>query len=99
MALGWPSVDLMLEGMSAVEYNNWVARYSVEPFPEDRADMRNAQLMQAVIAASGSKKIPTIEELLPDWWQELTANQPQTPAQIQARMKLLAAMMKGKKKD
>lgn len=95
MALGWPSVELMLAGMSAEEYSYWVEYFSIEPFPELRQDIRTAEIVQAIIALGG-KKPPSIEELLPDWWDESRRNAPDSPKVIESKMKMLAAVMPGK---
>jgi len=88
-------VDAMLSEMTMSEYVHWQAVYSVEPFPEERADRRTAEIIQAVIMPY-AKKIPDINELMPDWWGE---RQPraQTPEQMKANMNMIKAASRKKK--
>lgn len=84
----------MLDTMSAVEYTEWQAYFSIEPFPENRADRRAASIAQAVLAAGGMNKVPKLVELMPDWWDGFHVKQ--SPEQIQANMEL--ALKRKKKK-
>lgn len=86
----------MLAGMSHAEYAHWLAIYSVEPFPEERADQRTAELLRMMMIAAGVKKLPKIADLMPDWWGEHTPAQ-QTPEQIRANMAIIKATKKKKK--
>lgn len=88
-------MDAMLSEMTMSEYVHWQAVYSVEPFPEERADRRTAEIIQAVIMPY-AKKIPDINELMPDWWGE---RQPraQTPEQMKANMNMIKAASRKKK--
>ena len=86
----------MLEGMSHAEYVHWQAIYQTEPFPEDRADRRTAEIIQALMLGR-TKQLPTIAELIPDYWGERQERR-QTPEQIKANMKLVKAAMKKSKK-
>jgi hypothetical protein len=90
-------VEDMLAGMSMSEYVHWLAIYEVEPFPEEREDMRTAELLRMMLVAAGAKKIPTIAEFIPDWWAERKPTQ-QTPAQIKANIQLIKAASKKRKK-
>lgn len=85
----------MLAGMSHAEYVNWQAIYSVEPFPEERADRRAAQQMINIRRALGDKS-GTLKDFIPDWWGEAQPQQ-QTPQQIKANMQLVKAALKKKK--
>lgn len=87
----------MLAGMSHAEYVNWQAIYSVEPFPEERADQRTAELLRMMMITAGVKKLPKISDLMPDWWGEHQTPQ-QTPEQIKANMAIVKATTKKKKK-
>ena len=86
----------MLAGMSHAEYVRWQAIYQTEPFPEDRADRRTAEIIQALMLGR-TKQLPTIAELIPDYWGEREERR-QTPEQIKANMKLVKAAMKKSKK-
>ena len=86
----------MLAGMTMSEYIHWQAIYEVEPFPEERADRRTAEIIQALMLGR-TNEIPTLAELVPDWWGERQPIQ-QTPEQIKANIKLIKAASKKKKK-
>jgi hypothetical protein len=87
----------MLRDMPHSEYVNWQAIYSIEPFPEERADQRTAELLRMMMITAGVKKIPKISDLMPDWWGERTPAQ-QTPEQIRANMAIVKATKKKKPK-
>ena len=87
----------MLASMTHAEYIHWQAIYSVEPFPEERADQRTAELLRMTMIAAGVKKLPNISDLMPDWWGEKTPTQ-QTPEQIRANMAIVKAANKKSKK-
>ena len=84
--------------MSNSEYVHWQAIYSVEPFPEERADQRTAELLRMTMIAAGAKKLPKISDLMPDWWGERVPEQ-QTPEQIRANMAIVKAAKKKKPKN
>lgn len=86
----------MLRGMTHAEYIHWQAIYSVEPFPEERADQRTAELLRMMMITAGVKKLPKISDLMPDWWGERVPVQ-QTPEQIRANMAIVKAAKKKKK--
>jgi hypothetical protein len=86
----------MLAGMSMNEYVHWQAIYSVEPFPEERADLRTAEQLRMTLIAAGVKQLPTIVELLPDYWGERKPIQ-QTPEQMKANINLIKAANRKKK--
>lgn len=54
--MGRVDVDAMLDEMTADELLRWAAYYAVEPFGEDRADLRVGILSSMVANAFGSKK-------------------------------------------
>ena len=87
----------MLASMSHAEYVKWQAIYSVEPFPEERADQRTAELLRMMMISAGVKKLPKISDLMPDWWGERVLTQ-QTPEQIRANMAIIKATKKKKPK-
>ena len=87
----------MLATMPHSEYVHWQAIYSVEPFPEERADQRTAELLRMMMITAGVKKLPKISDLMPDWWGDHAPAQ-QTPEQIRENMKIVKAAIKPKKK-
>lgn len=60
--------------MSYSEFIDWLAFAQVEPLPEARADLRNAQLMALLANVNrDSSKHPTpytAKDFLADWWGE-----------------------------
>lgn len=86
-----------MEGMSASEYARWKAIYSVEPFPEERADRRAAQQMVNIRRALGDKGSFSVADFVPDFWGELQPKE-QTPAQMKAAMNVIKAASKRDKK-
>ena len=88
-------MDAMLSEMTMSEYVHWQAIYSVEPFPDVRADRRAAEVVQAVIAPH-VKKIPDIDQLMPDWWGEVKPRK-QSPAEMKAAMQLIQSKTRKKK--
>lgn len=87
----------MLAGMTMSEYVHWQAIYETEPFPEDRADLRTAEMLRMILITGHAKKIPPITELMPDWWGNRQAVQ-QTPEQMQAAMQLIKTVTVAAKK-
>lgn len=83
--------------MSMSEYIQWQAIYSVEPFPEERADRRAAQQMVNLRRAMGDKSNFTVADFIPDFWGEHQPQQ-QTPQQIKDNMQLVKAAIKRKRK-
>lgn len=87
----------MLREMSHAEYVNWQAIYSIEPFPEERADQRTAELLRMMMIAAGVEKLPNISELMPDWWGERKPHI-QSPEQMKANLNMIKAATKKKPK-
>ena len=87
----------MLAGMSMSEYVHWQAIYETEPFPEERADMRTAELLRMMLITGHAKETPRIADLMPDWWGDRPART-QTPEQMKANMDLIQAASKKNKK-
>jgi hypothetical protein len=89
----------MLAGMPHSEYVQWKAIYEIEPFPEERADLRTAGIIQA-LTLGRVKKVPAIKEIMLDfdWWGEHQTPQ-QTREQIRANMAIVKAAKKKKPKN
>lgn len=93
-------MEEMLAGLTMSEYIHWQAIYETEPFPEDRADLRTAELLRMILITGHANQIPKITDLIPDWWGDRQPAQ-QTPEQMQATMQLIktaTAATKKKKK-
>jgi hypothetical protein len=87
---------MMLTSMTMSEYVHWQAIYSVEPFPETRADLRVAEQLRIAILAAHSKEVPAISDLVPDWWEERRPAR-QSPELMQQNMQLIKAASRKKK--
>ena len=55
LALGQPNVDAMLAGITATQFRRWSEFALLEPFGEERADIRNAILCRLVAIIAGNK--------------------------------------------
>lgn len=87
----------MREGITCRELQEWKAEYEIEPFGEERADLR-AAIIASTIANCWSKKTYTPAEFMPDFDRE--ENPQQSVEQMQARMKLaFKTMRQGAKKN
>lgn len=65
----------MLNGMTYAEYIDWQAFYSVEPFPEERQDIRTAYTIfyiQALLL--GKKAQKNIQPFIPNYWGDTVAD-------------------------
>lgn len=87
----------MLAGMTISEYIHWQAIYEIEPFPEERADLRTAEILRMTLVAAGAKKTPDISEFMPDWWGERKPRV-QSPEQMKANLNIIKAATKKKPK-
>ena len=86
----------MLCNMSMAEYINWQAIYATEPFPEERADLRSAEVIQALMLGR-VKQLPTIADLIHDYWGEAKSRE-QSPEQMKANMDIIKAATKRNKR-
>jgi hypothetical protein len=51
----------MLRGMSARQFSEWRAYHDLEPFDEERADIRAGSIVQAIFSTSRRKGSPPIK--------------------------------------
>jgi len=74
------TVSELLSRISSRELTEWRAYYGLEPFGEDRADLRAgivASTMANVFRKSGAKPykaqdfMPRFEKTRQDWWEQL----------------------------
>lgn len=79
------------------EYVHWQAIYETEPFPEERADMRNAELLRMMLITGHAKEIPDIFKLIPDWWGEQPERR-QSPEEMMANMSFIKASAKKRRR-
>lgn len=66
IALG-ATVSELKDRIDAEELKYWMAYYAVEPFGEERADLRNAIVAQTVAACAAFRKgaVPKLEDFMP----------------------------------
>jgi hypothetical protein len=86
--------------MSAYEFAEYQAFYHIEPYPETRADLRNAQLC-AILANQNrdAKKRPkpfTSDDFLIDWWGRYKTNQQQSVDVMKANAMAWTVALGGK---
>ncbi len=87
LALGM-TVREMLSRMSALELTEWQRYYDVEPFGEERSDLR-AAIVARVIAQSNGARAAKLEDFIPRF--ERREARPQTAADQMAVFRALAA--------
>lgn len=91
--LGVPNVDAMLAGMSGFQLNEWMAYAEVEPFGEERADLRmaieTASLGNIIFQVwTGKQEAPfKVEDFMPRF------EKPEPISKEDAIMAINAAMM------
>lgn len=87
----------LLESMDSRELSEWEALYSIEPLPEDRADLRAGVIASATIAPHMKRgaRTPAPGDFLPKW------DEPVVKRSSEASMKAKFAAIKkrwGKKR-
>lgn len=85
--------------MSAREFDEWFAAYTIEPWGEHRADLRAAMqtspLVNIHIPKDQRSKATSPADFMPDFWQPPT--QTAEPMTADATADMLAAMLGGTK--
>ena len=80
--LGIPSRRLLGHVLTQPDYQDWLDLYHVDPWDEDRADLRNGQLISAVLAP-WTKKPPRPDKFM------LYAKQKEKPKQTEEQQKAI----------
>ena len=82
-----------MRGLTAKEFRGWEMYYELEPFGEERADVRAASIVQMLYNVNrGSKqKAITLKECLLKWGEQDEPKKQQTWQEQLAIMKMLAA--------
>jgi len=83
MALGWSLHDVQTY-MTCAEVRQWRAYDVIEPFGEERADLR-AAIVAHTVASCFAGRPQNIEDFMPDFEQETRR---QTVEEMQARVRL-----------
>jgi hypothetical protein len=79
--------------MSAKEYNVWLAEYIIEPFGEERQDLRIGMVVQSVLSPHVEREIELKECML-----NFEPIKKQTPAEMFNKLKSYTIAMGGKVK-
>jgi hypothetical protein len=88
LALGYRSVEEMLQTLSHAEYVDWLAYYSIEPFPEEREDLRHARLIAGIAEMVGGKK-QNIKDFMFDFWGDPQNTKEQSPEEVVSKLKTI----------
>lgn len=104
MALGVPNVDAMLGSMSGLQFNEWIAYASFEPFGEERNDLRMA-IQTASLGNifyqlwTGKHEAPfKVEDFMPEFEKKEPISKEDAIAAIDAMMMALVHATQGKNK-
>lgn len=87
LALGWVNPDLMLAHMSGMHLGEWQTYYQLEPWGEERADLRSAIVARTSLLPhlKPHAKPPGIDDFMPDFDGSRTdAKPPQSDDQMMA---------------
>lgn len=94
----------MLKSMTMKQLEEWAEYSSIEPFGEERADLRAGIVASAVLNANRSKstdKVWSAQDFLMKFGKEDEANQPYTDVEkwekLKRSMKVYAAQRAGRK--
>lgn len=90
MALGWPSVAWGLAHISARELAEWEAYYAIEPFGEERADLRAGIIAATVANAHRDAKKHKHGFKAEDFMPKFDRPQKQTPEQLRDFARMMA---------
>ena len=86
----------MLESLTYDEYIQWVAFYNVEPFAEERADLRTAILIASFVKVMGGKAEP--KDFMLDFWGT-KEDKKQTTEEILSKLKTITNLFGEKGKE
>jgi hypothetical protein len=67
----------MLDSLSLSELNYWIAYFTVEPFPDERMELRNALLISTLANMWKSEKVKPfgLDTFMLDFWKEATPDE------------------------
>ena len=80
---------------NAQEFAEWVAEYSIDPWGEERADLRSAIVAMVIANANRGKGQPAykVEQFMPKYDRQ---HKQQTPEQMKALLTVMANTMNRK---
>jgi hypothetical protein len=95
--LGVPSVAELLERLSSRELAEWMAFAELEPFGEERADLRSAIVASTMANAWRGKRQRafTAEDCMPRFDRSDAVLSPQTAEDMERQAKRIAAILGG----
>lgn len=101
--LGHVNVDRMLACITIRQFEEWRSYHDLEPFDEERADFRSAQIVQAIVNGNRGRGMPPIrlaDCLLPFGKDAATAavtptTTEQTVAEVARTMEMLMLIHNG----
>ena len=84
LALGYRHPDVMLRELTALQYAEWVMYYQVDPFGEQRADLR-----AGIIASTMSNRwrVKHEQSVQPIDFMPFAKSQEQTPEEIKLHLR------------
>lgn len=89
----------MLNTLSHAEYIDWLTYYSIEPFPEERQDLRTSMIVSTLIdvwtgkdGKAGKKELLSIL----DFWNDPKSTKEQSPEEVAEKFRALMLFVKGK---
>ena len=62
--MGEPNVERLQETIDSAQFARWIAFYRIDPFGEQRADLRNALLLSTVARMLGDKTPDLLERFM-----------------------------------
>jgi hypothetical protein len=88
------TVRELLHGMDAAELQEWVAYYELDPWTQDRADLRAGIVAATVANANSTKGKFRPADFMVDYAKR--HREPKTPEQLKDMARIITAMMGGK---
>ena len=97
LALGYANPDAMLAEMPVRIFREWIEYANVEPFGEERADLRSAIVAKTIVDMHRSRKSrrPKIEWFMPKF-KPREPPKPKTGEQLFEKMKMFTLVTGGK---
>lgn len=93
LRMGQPNVNKMLRNLTAKQLVEWKQYNELEPFDEVRADIRAAQIVQALINVNRGRnqRAVTIKDVLLKFGEDVESRQPQS---LDEKMRIMALILK-----
>lgn len=82
-------VGELQERVDSREFSEYLAFFSLEPWPDQRADY-NAAMLASVLVRVLTDGEPEPSDFLPDYWSAAARQEPQTQSEIEKQLEQLA---------